>query len=38
MNYYVLAAIVIFLITYGLIISEKVHRTVIALVLSLIHI
>ena len=32
MNYYVLAAIVIFLITYGLIISEKVHRTVIALV------
>ncbi|MGN0874808.1 MAG: SLC13 family permease [Akkermansia sp.] len=32
MDYYVLAAIVIFLITYGLIISEKVHRTVIALV------
>lgn len=31
MSYYVCAALVIFLVTYGLIISEQVHRTVIAL-------
>lgn len=31
MSYYVCAALVIFLITYGLIISEQVHRTIIAL-------
>ncbi len=30
-DYYVCAALVIFLVTYGLIVSEKVHRTVIAL-------
>ena len=32
MNYYVCAALVIFLATYGFIVSEKVNRTVIALV------
>ncbi len=31
-DYYVCAALVIFLVTYGLIVSEKVQRTVIALV------
>lgn len=31
MSYYVCTALIIFLITYGLIISEQVHRTVIAL-------
>lgn len=31
MSYYVCAALIIFLVTYGLIISEQVHRTVIAL-------
>lgn len=31
MDYYVVAALIIFLVTYALIISEQVHRTVIAL-------
>lgn len=31
MSYYVCVTLIIFLITYGLIVSEKVHRTIIAL-------
>lgn len=31
MSYHVNAALIIFIITYGLIVSEKVHRTIIAL-------